>query len=173
MSHGHHQGCCGHSHGSTHGGCGGSCCKSKGAGITIDQYELAILKELLEYNFLPISRFVMCSSHADKARFVALAPVYIFDESDSMAEVKSFAERLKTMQEKNLISLDYDVILQGYDYERHRSSDLFRYFARTVKDGAQKPGFLCDVAELECGSIALTPFGRAAAGKFFGRKEAL
>ena len=164
MSHGTHQGCCGHSHTSAHGGCG----KSKGGGLTIGEHELAILKELPEYNFLPISRFVMCSSRTEEVRFIALAPVYIFDQTDSMETVKAFVERLKTMQEKKLISLDYDVILQGYDYEQHRKSDLFRYFERTVQEGAGQEGFLCDIAELECGSAAMTPFGRAAAEHYFG-----
>ena len=167
MNNGKHHGCCEHSHGCS----GGGCCKSKSDGITIDKYELAVLKELLEYNYLPISRFIMCSSHTDEARFTALAPVYIDDKADSMEMVKSFARRLDIMAEKKLISLDYGSALQGYDYEQHKNSDLFHYFESTVKEGAEKPGHLCDTAEIECGSVSMTPFGLTAAQRYFEFEE--
>ena len=177
-----HHGCCGHSsrceqihdsvpiHSCERGKCGG-CCKSKCGGITITRSDLEILNELLEYNYLPISRFVMCSSHTDEARFIALAPVYIDDKTDSIEIVKLFGEQLNAMEKKNLISLDYDDALQGYDYEKHRNSDLFHYFEKTVKEGAGKSDYLCDTAELECGSISMTPFGLAAAKHYFGDIE--
>ena len=142
-----------------------------GGGMTLTQFDLTVLKELLKYSRLPISRFVMCGSHTDEARFTALAPVYIAGQTDSMETVKSFGEQLKSMEERKLISPDYDHALRDCDYAVHRDSDLFRFFESAVKEGAGKAGYLCDTAELECGSVSMTPFGLIAALHYLGDTE--
>jgi hypothetical protein len=58
-----------------------------------------------------------------------------------------------------LISLDYDIPLQDYDYTQYTKSALYSYFKETVNEGKKNPGFLFDTAEIELGSIALTEFG--------------
>ena len=159
-----HRGCCGHSHGDARKGCAGG--RAKITAVIVTSPELEILGELIKYHYLPVSRFVRCSTHTDGARFIALAPVYLEDKADSMEKVRAFAARLELMAEKGLISLDYGYALQGYDYEIHSGSDLFRYFESTVREAAPNAGFLCDTAELEPGSIAMTRLGMAAAKKF-------
>ena len=159
MNGGKHHCCCGHSLEDTHSECCDICCSSEGVATEIDEHELAILRELLKCNRLPVSQFEMCSSQTDEARFTALAPVYIDEKSDSMEKVKLTATRLKTLEAKKLISLDFEEAIPEYDYEKHLDSDLFHYFERTVQEGRRNARFLCETAEIECGSIAITPLG--------------
>ena len=42
---------------------------------------------------------------------------------------------------------------------RYTESDLFAYFVRTIDEARGREGFLCDTAEIELGSMAVTPLG--------------
>ena len=127
--------------------------------LTISSEEKLVLLELTQCSQLPVSRFVMTSSTEKEARFVSLAPVYIEALDDSMESVKQKGSVLSKLEIKGLISLNYDIPMQGYDYTQHTNSALFAYFTETVNDAKKKPSFLCDTAEIEFGSIALTEFG--------------
>ena len=102
----------------------------------------------------------MSSSTEKEARFVSLAPVYITALDDSMETVKKIGAILSVLEKKGLISLDYDTPLQDYDYTQYTNSVLFAYFTETVNEGKKSPRFLCDTAEIEFGSMALTEFGK-------------
>ncbi|MBE6033822.1 MAG: hypothetical protein E7222_03880 [Clostridiales bacterium] len=158
-----------HSHKHEHHCKGGCCCGGQGHSnpkeqetITLNKKELEFLLELKEFKYLPISEFVMSSSENDHIGFRGLAPVYLRDLRDSMETVKEIGTILKSLEKKGLISLDYDIPLQGYDYTLHTESELYKYFLKTVEDGKNKPGFLCDKGEIEFGSAALTPLGEKA-----------
>lgn len=153
--------------------CGGGCCHDHhGQGvqtcchsneyeeIAVNMEEKSVLLELKQYHYCPVSRFIMSSSAEKEARFVALAPVVINSVNDSLETVKLARGVLLELAKKQLISLDYDIPLQGYDYLEHQNSAAFSYFAETVEEGKQKKDFLCDTAEIEFGSIALTPLGK-------------
>lgn len=127
--------------------------------VTISSEEKSVLLELTQSSQLPVSRFVMSSSTEKEARFVSLAPVVIKDLDDSMESVKEKGAVLSKLAKKGLISLDYDTPMQGYDYTLHTNSALFAYFTETVNEAKKKPSFLCDTAEIEFGSMALTEFG--------------
>jgi len=102
----------------------------------------------------------MSSSIEEEARLVSLAPVYINSVDDNMETVKEIRTVLSELEEKGLISLDYDIPLQDYDYTQYTKSALFSYFKETVNEGKRRnPSFLFDTAEIELGSIALTEFG--------------
>jgi len=139
---------------------------SKTPSIAVAKYELALLNALLECKYIPVSRFVMSSSHTESAIFTALAPVYLEDKYDTMEMVKVLSDRLAAMAERKLISIDYDSPLADYDYDIHRNSDLFHYFEDTVKEGSKRPGFLCDIAEIDCGRVGIAPLGLITAKKF-------
>jgi hypothetical protein len=171
QAHNHEHGCgcgCGsHGHSHTHQeqqeeSCGGCCSKQGQEPIHIVKEELELLLELKEYNYLPISEFVMCSSENDHVRFSGLAPVYIKKMNDSMEVVREKRTVLKQLEEKGLISLDYDIPLQGYDYSMHTESELYKYFIETVEAGKNNSDFICDKAEIEFGSAALTLLGEKA-----------
>ena len=152
--------CCGHSHTSS---LEGNCAHSLES-LTINKKEKAFLVELVKFRYLPVSRFIMSSSIEHEARLVSLAPVYIIAIDDSMETVKEIGTVLSELEEKGLISLDYDIPLQDYDYTKHTKSALYSYFQETVSEGKKKPSFLFDTAKIELGSIALTEFGEKVSG---------
>ncbi|QHI73669.1 hypothetical protein [Aminipila terrae] len=164
--HGHSCGCScgghGHSHDTEQVQNCGSCHSTKEQGpINLSREELEILLELKEFNYLPISEFIMSNSENHHIEFSSLAPVYIRDLKDTMETVRSIGSILKELEKKGLITLDYDIPLQGYDYTMHTESELYKYFIKTVEEGKNTPGFLCDRGDIEFGSAALTPLGES------------
>jgi len=143
--HSHNHDCCCHSH--------------EHKEVTLNDVEKSFLKNLAERNCLPISRFVMSSTTQEEARFVALSPVHIIALDDSMEAVKKIGAMLSGLEENQLITLDYDIPIRGYEYELYKNSELFLYFKETIKEGATKDKFLCDTAEIELGSMELTKYG--------------
>ncbi len=144
--------------------CCGDCCAHSLESLTINSKEISFLKELVKCSYLPVSRFIMSSSIEEEAKLVSLAPVYINAIDDSMETVKEIRTVLCELEEKGLISLDYDIPLQDYDYTQYTKSALFSYFEETVNEGKRNPSFLFDTAEIELGSIALTEFGEKISG---------
>ncbi|MCB8815005.1 hypothetical protein [Desulfosporosinus shakirovi] len=155
--------------------CSDSCCHSHSSDSekdcahshdpqTITNEEIDVLMDLAQCSYLPVSRFVMSSSK-EEARFVSLAPVYINVFDDSMETVKEIGTVLSGLEKKRFISLDYDIPLEDYDYTLHSKSVLFAYFTETVNEGKKNPSFLCDIAEIELGSIALTELGEKVSGQ--------
>lgn len=143
--HAHNHDCCCHSH--------------ENKEVVLNDAEKAILMDLARFNCLPISRFIMSSSTEEEARFVALSPVFISALDDSMETVKKIGAILSGLEDKDLITLDYDLPIRGYDYEQYKNSELYAYFKETVKEGMKKTANLCDTAEIELGSMALTEYG--------------
>lgn len=155
--------------------CCGDCCSSHTSNLegecihsleslTINSKEKTFLIELVKCNYLPVSRFIMSSSIEEDARMVSLAPVYISSIDDSMETVKEIRAILSELEKKGLISLDYDIPLEDYDYTQYTESALFSYFQETLNEGKRNPSFLFDTAEIELGSIALTEFGAKVSG---------
>jgi len=140
--------------------CGGCCCKRKR--ITLSESEIAFVSRLSQTPFLPITRFIMKSSKSEHISSVALAPVYIEDKTDSMEQVKDVSSALISLCDYGIISLDYEIPLENYDYTFYESSELYAYFKETVREGQDKQGFLFDTPVLECGSLALTALGQQA-----------
>ncbi|WP_243454566.1 hypothetical protein [Desulfosporosinus fructosivorans] len=127
--------------------------------LTISSKGISVLLELVQCTYLPVSRFIMSSSIEKEAKFVSLAPVYIDALDNSMETVKEIGIILKELEKKRLITLDYDIPLQDYDYKQHTNSVIFAYFTESVNEGKRNPSFLCDTANIELGSMALTELG--------------
>ena len=147
-------------------GCTGNCATCAGCSSTsndtLDLGELALLFELMETPFLPLCRFTMTKAgEEDTVRVTALAPVYFNAPDTTMEECKQIADALIHLEEKDLITLDYDMPLENYDYNEYINSDLYKWFIETVEEGKGKEGFLCDTAVLDKGSMALTEKGKA------------
>ena len=145
-------------------GCSGNCATCAGCSSTsndtLDLGELALMFELMETPFLPLCRFTMVKAgEEDTVRVTALAPVYFNALDTTMEEAKQIGEALIHLEEKGIITLDYDKPLDNYDYNEYKNSDLYKMLQETVAEG--KEGFLCDTAIIETGSMALTAKGRA------------
>ncbi len=157
----HEHGCCGHNHNAEQEHkCGG--CKRSDQPIGLSELEAEFLMCLAQIPFLPLTRFVMKSTRSEHYQSVALAPVFMNNAEDSMETVKETGEVLKSLEEKGLITLDYDQPLERGDYSLYETSQLYKYFVQTVDEGKLLKDSLFDKAVLELGSIALTMFGQAA-----------
>lgn len=153
--------CGGESHcgGGCCGGCCGGHCDTPQA-IELSEGEYAFLMGLAEIPFLPLARFVLSSTRSEHVRSVALSPVYLTERDAGIEDVRKTGGLLLGLEEKGLISLDYDQPLQGCDYADYHNSAAYRRLQAAVAEGRQQAGFLFDQAEMELGSIALTALGR-------------
>ncbi len=114
---------------------------------------------LLHCRALPIARFTLESTREEDFYSVALAPVFLRSAADDMAAVKEAGAFLVSLEEKGLLTLDYDIPLKDYPYEEYHNSALYAYFVSTVAEGAKSRSFLGDTPRLELGSMALTQLG--------------
>ncbi len=175
MHHKHHETCgCGH-HNTHQEGCGCGCdhehthedgcgCGHHHAHIVpeagaLTEAQADVLLAIHQRGYLPIARFALRSSRDADAYAVALEPVYIADIADDMDTVKANGALFASLEDLGLVTLDYDIRLTGYAYQEYEQSHLYAYFVETVKEAAQKPGFVLDTPVLELGSMALTGEG--------------
>lgn len=172
MTHEHHHEHChehGHSH-DHHHGCSCGCCAprtpldpaaipAEAASIELTGRELAVLLTIEGVGCLPVARLLATRSDEDEVVIDCLSPVYLYDRTDTLDEVKETGALLRGLEEKGLLSLDYDRPILNYDDSLYTQSDLFAYFQRTVQEASGREGFLCDTAEIEVGSMALTELG--------------
>ena len=118
----------------------------------LSQNETNFLHELLRRKHLPIASFITKSSTNGHFELAALKPVFIRSLGDTMDEVKEAGGFLELLENKGLITLDYDIPLDGYSYDEYKNCDLFSFYCNTVKESGQS----FDLPTLECGSMALT-----------------
>jgi hypothetical protein len=154
-------------HGTADGGadgCSGGCCGSgcKDRIIYVTDEEKAFLSQLSQIPFLPLARFVLQSSQSDDAVSVALAPVYLYCRDDTPDTVRNSGEILQTLEDKYLVTLDYDLPLENGDYSMYEESRVYRDFCAAVKDGVSQDGVTYDTPVLQRGSLALTSLGQHA-----------
>lgn len=158
--HEHNEACgCGHDHhGHVHSkACG---CRSYEGGIEgLSDTETDMLRVISRYSCLPVARFSLRSSKDDSLDMTALEPVTIEREDDSIQVVRERGNILLSLEDKGLITLDYDIPISGYDYAGYRESALFAQLEEAAKEGGDKPGFLFDLPVMEGGSMALTETG--------------
>lgn len=136
------------------------------APIKVAENQMYFLHLLSHHHYLPVARFTITDSREDEFVSTALAPVYLGSPADDMETVKEAGEFLKELEDMGLITLDYDIFLNGYEYEEYKTSTLYEYFCKTVAEGATRPNFLGDTPVLDLGSIALTEVGAQIAAAY-------
>lgn len=134
----------------------------------VTENQAAFLHQLGHSHYLPVARFLMENSTNDDICICSLAPVFLRSAADSMETVKEAGAFLTVLEEMGLITLDYDIKLDGYAYAEYEGSALYEYFCQTVREAAGRPGFLGDTPYLELGSIALTEAGELIAAAHCG-----
>ena len=123
------------------------------------------IHQLSHYHYLPVARFTLEDSREEDFVSTALAPVFLRSAADDMDLVKEAGAFLQKLEDMGLITLDYDMPLNGYDYEEYKTSELYKYFCETVEEGATRPNFLGNTPVLELGSMALTGAGEKIAAE--------
>jgi len=127
--------------------------------VEVNGNELAILKTIEAVGCLPVARFVATKSDEEEVLIDCLSPVYLYDEHDTMEDVKAIGAVLKGLEDKDLLSLDYDMPIVDFDYGMYTGSDLYADFVDTSAEAKGREGFLCDTAQIELGSMAVTELG--------------
>ena len=160
--HTHDTDCCGHEHTHEDGcGCGHHHAPLAPGDSNLTQAQTDVLLAIHQRGYLPVARFALKSSRVEDAYAVALEPVYIADPEEDIDTVKANGALFASLEELGLVTLDYDLRLNGYAYREYEQSKLYAYFLSTVKEASQKPGFVLDIPLLELGSVAITEEGRA------------
>ena len=121
---------------------------------------------LSHHHFLPVACFTIMDSQEQDFITTALAPVFLHSVTDDMKTVKETGTFLRKLEDMGLVTLDYDIPLEGYAYEEYKASALYEFFCTTVAEGASKPNFLGNIPVLELGSIALTELGQQIANAY-------
>ena len=166
MEHNHSR-CCGHDH-TEHKHCCDTehkcCCGHQNMEIPkLSDEENVFLTQLAKTPFLPIVSFVARSSKSSHLENIMLSPVYIEDEKDSLEIIKIRSVILDNLEEKGVISIDYDIMIENTNhdiYSIYKNSDAYNYFSETINESKNNPNFVFDIADLEYGSIALTGIGQ-------------
>ena len=106
------------------GNCGGSCesCGGCTGALVLTEGEIALLRRLGQIPFLPIAR-----------RMEDPTPVYL-EETDYTTEDYSLI--LQCLEKKNLISLDFDKPLKGFDNSAYASFPIRGSMALTGRGQA-------------------------------------
>lgn len=160
--HEHGESCgCGHDHHHAHGeNCG---CGHEHVPIPTPEgmspLQVDVLLGLRQRRWLPVACFALTKSDDDTRYAVTLSPVYLGTQDDTMEQVKALGSELALLENMGLITLDYDIPLDGYAYEEYKTSALYAYFVQTVAEAAKLPNPTFDTPRLELGSMALTDEG--------------
>ncbi len=138
-------------------GCGTSthqsCCGSS-APIVLTEGEGALLRRLAAVLYLPMGQFILLPKWAEPEEGMPiLSPVLLDTASDSLEVVADRAELLVALANQGLLTLDFDLPLQNYDYGIYYRAELFREFTQRFASAPQgRP-------VLRRGSIAITQKG--------------
>ena len=139
--------------------------------IEVTENQRDFLHQLSHKHYLPVARFTVMDSREEDFIATALAPVFLRSAADDMETVKEAGAFLQELEDLDLITLDYDIPLSGYEYEEYKASALYAYFCATVAEGAGMPDFLGNTPMLELGSIALTEAGEQIAAAQCGHSH--
>ncbi len=132
--------------------------KKIGSVKELSETEIHFLTHLVQYKYLPVAQFVLKSSKESDFESIAFSPVFITETSDTMEQVRNFGAKLKSLEDRGFLTLDFDIILTGYSYDEYYNSNVFSYFKSTVEETKGKENFLGDVATIQTGSICPTEY---------------
>lgn len=132
--------------------CGG--CHGCGASAPLNEQEKALLLELAQTPFLPLSQFSRRESYFSPLEPLNPSPIYLRTGTETTAEIELTSLALRRLASRGYITLDYDVPLSGYDYLLYRQSAFAKRQAQLYPNETIVAGR---------GSMALTAAGQEAA----------
>lgn len=170
----HQGGCCGghddpnHVHGSCGGGCSGCGCgghnglpesEKNPLEVHITPKEEEFLQKLAQTPFLPVAQYLLTSKESEHITNAALSPVFLETGKETVAEIKAVGHVLLDLEERSIISLDFDSPLEGTDESVFYDSDSFALLKETVEEGKAKEEFIFHAPSIQFGSVCLTALG--------------
>lgn len=166
-----HQCCGGANHAEGASSCGSGCCGGSCGGASMPQNgenplevhinpsEESFLQKLAQCPFLPVAQYLLTSSQDDELGNMALSPVFLETGAESLEEIKALGDVMLSLEERSIISLDFDSPLQGTDETLFYKSSSFALLEKTVEEGKAQEDFLFDAPTIIFGSVCLTALG--------------
>lgn len=129
----------------------------------ITEEEKALLTQIKNERRYPVCRFELRSSKEEDLVSTALDAVHLTDEHETMESVKARATLLKSLEQKELIVLCYNLktFVKG-DYQLYHHSDIYHQLEELVKEGGKREGYLFDYSFVKKGLAVLTIKGKYA-----------
>lgn len=159
-------GCCGGDSSHQHSPCSSCSCHNalpnsdtNPLHVEISPEEEIFLQKLAQCPFLPMVQYIVTSSKSHDLNNVALSPVFLETGKETLDEIKALGNILLDLEEKDIISIDFDTPLPGTNEDLFSQSDSFALLKETVDAGTSNPDFLFDTPTIEFGSVCLTPLG--------------
>ena len=156
-----HESCDCHEHGQESDAACGCGCHSHVVELTAEEKQF--LEFMLSAQPIPVVRFLLRSSKSEHFETIAMAPVYMKQADDSLGMVRDNADMLKVLAEAGLVALDYDTLMEGFDYSLYEQSEAYAYFLQTVEEAKENSHFVFDLGCMEKGYMLLTPNGEKVA----------
>ena len=72
---------------------------------------------------LPVARLIATKSDEEEVVIDCLSPVYLYETSDTLDEVKEIGALLRRLSDLGLLTLDYDRPIADFDYSLYTESD--------------------------------------------------
>lgn len=159
-------GCGGNCSCASGGECGSGCCGSalpaeskNPLEVEITDGEAMFLEKLAQCPFLPVAEFVVRNSESDDIGSLALSPVFLETGRETLDEIKEIGQIILGLEQKDIISLDFECALDGTDENLFFQSDAYHLLEKTVEEGKGEENFIFDHAAIEFGSVCLTAVG--------------
>lgn len=127
--------------------------------VKISTEEEAFLQKLSQCPFLPVAEYITTSSKSHHLRNVALSPVFLETGKETVPDLNTLGDIILDLEERDIISLDFDTPLDGTDESLFTNSHSFQLLQDTVKEGMNREDFLFDQTHIEYGSVCLTALG--------------
>lgn len=131
-----------------------SSCSGCGGHDALQPPERALLLELAQTPFLPITQFQRRESYFSAPEPLEPSPVYLHTGTESTPEIELTSLALRRLASRGYITLDYDIPLAGYDYVLYQTSEFQQRLSLLHPDYTILP---------KRGSMALTLRGQQAA----------
>lgn len=129
----------------------------------ITKEERELLQQIQAAPRYPVCRFELRSSREEDLISTALDAVHLTDVDESMESVKARAALLKSLEEKGLLVLFYDLkTFVKSDYQPYHNSAIFHQLHQLAQEGGKREGYLFDYAFVKKGMAVLTVRGKYA-----------
>lgn len=129
----------------------------------VTKEEMEILQEIKAVRRYPVCRFELRSSQEDELVSTALDTVHLTDENETMESVKARGELLRSLEEKGLIMLVYQLkTFVKSDYQPYHNSAIYHQLQQLVQEGGKREDYLFDYAFVKKGMAVLTVKGKYA-----------
>lgn len=111
------------------GQCGG--CGSNAKTLNMQELtksETDFIAELLSHCYLPVTQFILEDKSQSDFSLEIYSPVYIANSEQIISATTEIGKMLENLEQRGILSLDYDIPLSNYDYDDYYKSLAYTSF---------------------------------------------